>query len=164
MLPGEDSPVYVTVRTGAAKEDAEVTSQSVSDSSHKHPQPASPGTQEAAETGYGKDAGGSGAAVACSALSCCSTLSDVPSTPVCSGKPSSVKWRAHLPSASLAGSASSAQRNVLSVRGGRAAVTAVTRCGLYVTVWETALKKGCCHFLQLWTGRGGSTHVGGEGW
>ena len=55
-------------------------------------------------------------------------------------------------------------RSVSLVGGCGDAVTAVTQCWLCVTVWETALKKGCCHFLQLWTGRGGSTCVGGEGW
>lgn len=45
-----------------------------------------------------------------------------------------------------------------------AAVTAVTQCWLYITVWETALKKGCCHFLQLWSGQEGSAYAGSEGW
>ncbi|XP_070354096.1 uncharacterized protein KIAA1614 homolog isoform X8 [Equus asinus] len=82
--------------------DAEVTSKSMSDSSHKHPQPVL-GPRE----GRGEDAErmleAVGLAVVCSALNSCSTLSNVPNVPLCSGTPSSVKWREHVPSASLAG-------------------------------------------------------------
>lgn len=38
--------------------------------------------------------------------------------------------------ASLAGSANSVERSVLSVGGCGAAVTAVTQCWLYITVWR----------------------------
>lgn len=109
------------------------------------------------DRGYGEDAGGSGAGyrLLCSQLmfdleQCAKCASPLRNTLICQrertpafGQPG---WEREL----------CGEKHPISGRRGEA-VTAEARRWLYVTVCKTALKKGCCHFLQLWTGSGGST-------
>lgn len=139
--------------------------QSVSDSSHKHSQPAlGPRDGRKEETqGVGRIPEvpeALGLAIVCFALHGCSTLSNVPNVPVCGGTPSSVKRRAHLPCARLAGERELCGERRLAVGG----------CGLRLLLYPvllagtgcgTALRKGCG---SGWAGEAAHLGAGGLGW
>lgn len=97
-----------------------------------------------------------GLTIICFALHGCSTLSNVPNVPVCGGTPSSVKRRAHLPCARLAGERELCGERRLAVGG----------CGLRLLLYPGAagwhsLRDSSEKGLQLWMGRGGRTSGGG---
>ncbi|KAK2084679.1 hypothetical protein P7K49_037712 [Saguinus oedipus] len=108
----EDSPAYVTARTGAASGDDGVTPKSVSAPSHKHPLLA------LGPKGLQNNAGGSGAVgLSCALLGLQLTfdLEQCASVPVCSGHPHLSRGENTCPRPAWLGGESSVENNGLSV-------------------------------------------------
>lgn len=112
------------------------------------------------DKGRGKDAGGRGAG-------CCLLCSQLMFDLEQCAKGASLLRRSlvrqmgeHLPSPSLAGSVSSREQRL--IRGRPWGCCCCWNAVLAVSLWETALERGCCHFLQLCTGWGAAPVRAGE--